>query len=148
MAFRFALAPLLRLRQSIERQRTLSLQDASLQLDRARETLARLESFLADSAVADSAGLATGRTAAELQFAGLLREQFGQFRLQLQEEVRRLDVLREQAVQAYQQAFREREVLESLRDRQRRAYQVEQARRQQQELDATHLLQRWHHRNG
>jgi flagellar export protein FliJ len=148
MAFRFALAPLLRLRQSIERQRTLSLQEASLQLAHAQETLARLERFLADSALADSASLATGRTAAELQFASLLRDQFRHFRHELQEEVRRLEALRKQAVQAYQQAFREREVLESSRASQRRVYQLEQGRRQQKELDAAHLLQRWHHRDG
>lgn len=148
MALRFALAPLLRLRQSIERQRTLALQEASLQLARARETLVQLERFLADSALADAASLAAGRTAAELQFASLLRDQFRELRLQLQGEVRRLEELRQLAAQAYQQAYREREVLETLRARQRRAYQLEQARCQQQELDAAYLLQRWHHRDG
>ena len=148
MAFRFALAPLLRLRQSIEHQRALALQEASLQLARSRETLARLERYLADAALAYSASLARGRTAAELQFASLLREQFRQFHLQLEEEIRRLDALRQQAAQAYQQAYREREVLETLRSRQHRAYQLEQARRQQQELDAAYLLQLVHDRDG
>src|SRR5271166_1613135 len=126
MAFRFALAPLLRLRQSVERQRALALQEASLKVVRAQEALARLEQFLADSAVADSASLAAGRTAADLQFASLLRDQLERFRLHLQDEVRRLETLREQAAYAYHQVYQEREVLETLRARQRRAYQFEQ----------------------
>lgn len=143
MAFRFALAALLRLRHSIERQRTLSLQDAALQLGRARDTLARLELFLVESAINDASLLAAGKTAAELQFASLSREQFENFRHQMKQEVHRREELHHRAVEDYQQALREREVLETLRARQRRVYQLEQGRRQQQELDANYLLRRW-----
>jgi len=146
MAFRFVLAPLLRLRQSIERQRALALQEANLKVSRAQETLAQLERFLAGSAQSDSAALAAGRTAAELQFASVFRENLHRFRQELQSDVRKLELLRQQAAGEYHQAYREREVLETLRARQRRAYQQEQLRRQQQELDAVYLLQRWHHR--
>ncbi len=58
MAFRFALAPILRLRQSIERQRTLGLQEANLRVSRAQQKLAELDRYLSDSAQADSAALA------------------------------------------------------------------------------------------
>jgi flagellar export protein FliJ len=147
MAFRFALAPLLRLRRSIERQRALQMQEASLQVSRAQETLAQLERFLSDSAQSDSAGLIAGCTAAELQFASVLRENLLHYRHELQSDIRKLELLRQQAASAYHQAYREREVLETLRARQRRDYQQEQLRRQQQELDATYLLQRWHRRD-
>jgi flagellar FliJ protein len=147
MSFRFALAPLLRLRQSIERQRALKLQEANLQVSRAQERLAQLERSLSDSAQSDAAGLTAGCTAAELQFASVFRENLQHFRLELQSDIRKLELLRQQAASAYHQAYREREVLETLRARQRRAYQQDQLRRQQQELDATYLLQRWHHRN-
>ena len=148
MAFRFILAPLLRLRQSLERQRALALQQAAFNLTRAQDTLAHLDRFLAESKLADAASLAAGRTAAELQFADLLREQLNQLRLQFEEEVRRLEGLREQTARAYQQAYREREALETLRAHQLRTYHVEQLRRQQRELDAAFLLQRWHRRSG
>ncbi|MGB8011188.1 MAG: flagellar FliJ family protein [Terriglobales bacterium] len=146
MAFRFSLAPLLRLRRSLERQRTLALQEANLQVSRAEEKLAQLESFLSGSVRSDAAGLAAGCTAAELQFAATCRENLLRFRQQLQSELRRLEQLRQQALGEYHQAYREREVLETVRARQYRAYQQEQVRRQQQELDATYLLQRWHRR--
>jgi flagellar export protein FliJ len=147
MAFRFALAPILRLRQSIERQRTLGLQEANLRVSRAQQKLAELDRFLSDSAQADSAALAAGRTAAELQFASVLRENMQRFREELQSDVRQLELLRQKALGEYHRAYREREVLETLRARQRRVYQQEQLRRQQQELDAGYLLQRWHNRN-
>jgi flagellar export protein FliJ len=147
MAFRFTLAPLLRLRQSIERQRTLKLQEANLQVSRAQEKLAQLERSLAESAESDAVALQAGRTAAELQFASVLRENLHLFRQELQSDILKLELLRQQALGEYHQAYREREVLETLRARERRVYQQEQLRRQQQELDATYLLQRWHRRD-
>jgi flagellar export protein FliJ len=147
MAFRFTLAPLLRLRQSIERQRTLKLQEANLQVSRAQEKLAQLERSLAESAESDAVALQAGRTAAELQFASVLRENLHLFRQELQSDILKRELLRQQALGEYHQAYREREVLETLRARERRVYQQEQLRRQQQELDATYLLQRWHRRD-
>ncbi|MGA9355728.1 MAG: flagellar export protein FliJ [Terriglobales bacterium] len=148
MAFHFALASVLRLRQSVERQRSLDLQDAALQVARARDAVARLNAHLTQSATADASSLAAGRTGAELHFCLLIRKQLHELRVRLDEDIVRLESVRQQAAAAYQQAFREREVLENLRARQQRAYQVEQARREQRRLDAAHLLQRWHRREG
>jgi flagellar FliJ protein len=147
MSFRFSLAPLLRLRQSIERQRALQLQEANLRIFRAQETLAQWERYLSDSDQSDAAALIAGRTAAELQFASVLRENLHRFRQELQSDLGKLELVRQQAASEYHQAYREREVLETLRARQRRDYQQEQLRRQQRELDAAYLLQRWHHRS-
>lgn len=144
MGFRFALAPILRLRQSVERQRTLELQKANLQVSRARETLAQLERHLSAAVESDSRGLSSGCRAAELQFAGVLRENLLHFREELQADIQKFELLRQKALGAYHQAYREREILETLRDRQRRVYQQEQARRQQREQDSDYLLQRWH----
>jgi flagellar export protein FliJ len=144
MAFRFALAPILRLRQSLERQRTLQLQEANLQVSRAQQKLESADRFLSDSLSADAAALAVGRTGAELQFADLLRENMLRFRQELQSEIVKLQLLRQKALSDYHQAYRDREVLEGLRARQRRVYQQEQSRRQQQQQDADYLLQRWH----
>jgi len=146
MSFRFTLDPLLRLRQSIERQRTLKLQAANLHVSRAQEKLAQLEHSLAESAESDAVALQAGRTAAELQFASVLRENLHLFRQELHSDILKLEVLRQQALGEYHQAYREREVLETLCVRERRVYQQEKLRRRQRELDATYLLQRWHRR--
>jgi flagellar export protein FliJ len=147
MSFRFTLAPLFRLRQSIERQRTLKLQEANLHVSRTQEKLAQLERSLSEAAQSNATALQSGRTAAELQFASVLRENLHLFRQELQSDMLKLELLRQQALGEYHQAYREREVLETLRARERRVYQQEKLHRQQQELDATYLLQRWHRRN-
>jgi len=87
MAFRFALAPLLRLRQGLEHQCALVLQKACFNVGRAREALDRLDRFRDDCARANSGALATGQTAAELQFAALVRDQMKQLHLRLQDEI-------------------------------------------------------------
>ena len=148
MAFHFKLAPLLRLRQSIERQRALRLQEASLALARAQYALAQLDRFLTDSAQSDSTSLSAGRRAAELQFASLYRENLKYLREELQSDIRDLERKRQKAASEYHQAFREREVLETMRAHQCRDYQQYELRRQQRQLDAAHLLQRWRHRSG
>ncbi len=122
----------------------LALQDANAQLSRAKNRLEELENFLAQSAEADAAALAEARRAVEIQFANLVYEQLQQACLQLRDEIRGLEEARQKAAEAYRQAFREREILEALRSRERQAYRLEAARREQRELDAAFLLQRWH----
>jgi len=143
MPFRFTLAPLLRLRQSIEREQALRLQAANVAVARTQDTLTRLERFLADSAQSDQAGLGAGRRGVELQFASLIRTNLHILREQLLAELRELKHKRQQAAQEYQRAFMEREVLETLRKRQRQAYQIEALRREQREVDAAYLIQLW-----
>jgi len=147
MAFRFALAPLLRLRQSIERQRTLELQEANLRVGRARESLAQLERCVAASAESSAAGLTAGCTSAELQFAAAVRENMVRFAEELRIKIRELELARQIALAAYHLAYREREVLETLRAQQRIVYDKEQSRREQQQLDEMYLLQHCHHRH-
>jgi len=147
MPFRFALAPLLRLRQSVERQRTLELQKANLRVARAQETLAQLKRFLENAAQTDSQGMAAGCTAAELQFASVLRENLLRLRQELQSELCQFELARQKALAAYHEAYRQREILETLRTSQRRAYQQEQSRREQQQQDADYLLRRHHRRD-
>jgi flagellar export protein FliJ len=148
MAFRFALEQILRLRQNLERQRALALQRASMDVARAREALTRLDRAIEESSATDSRWLASGRMAAELHFATLLRDQLQQLRIRVEEEIARLEVVRQEAAQAYKRAMQEREALDALRASQRQTYQREQMRRQQQETDAAFLLRRWHKREG
>ena len=148
MPFRFALAPLLRLRESLERQRALRLREASLAVTRAQDTLSRLEQFLADSARSDHDALSAGRSAAELQFASVVRDHLHVLQQDTSTELHRLEIERRCAADEYRRAYREREVLETVRTRQRHAYQQEELQRGQRELDAAHLLRLWRNRLG
>jgi flagellar export protein FliJ len=128
----------------VERQRTLRLQETSRQVSRAQEALAQLNGSISAREQSDARGLRGGLTGAELEFASVVRENLLQSRKQLQDNIRQLELQREQAATEYHQAYRDRELLETIRTRQHRLYQQEQSRRQQRELDAAYLLQRWH----
>lgn len=147
MPFRFVLAPLLRLRQSLERQRAARLREATLAVTRAQESLARMDQLLTDTTRSDEASLRVGRSAAELQFALTSRANLHHLRQTLQIELRRLELERQEAAAVYHRAYREREVLETLGVQQRHTYQQEQLQREQRELDASHLLQLWRKRD-
>jgi len=148
MSLRFTLSPLLRLRRSVEWQRGRQLQEATEQLRRTQDSLRQFDHDLAAEKKRDRDGLTAGRTAAELQFAFLLQENFERNRRRLLADVRRLELLRQDAVAAYRLAYRERELLESLCLQRRRAHQQEQQRREQREVDAMHLAQRWNRPRG
>jgi flagellar export protein FliJ len=148
MGFRFSLAALLRLRQSVERQQAERLQETSGAVARAHETLATMDRALADQAQWDESSLRQGRCAAELQFSLHARAAMRAKRDSFQVEVQRLEFARQAAALEYGRAYREREVLESLSTQQRHAYQQDQLQREQRELDASHLLQLWRKRLG
>jgi len=148
MAFQFKLGPLLRLRQSIERQQALHLREASLNVARAADALTRLNQYLAGSSEADLVNLRAGRTAVELHFATMSRENLQRLRHELEEELARLKEQRQKVAAEYHRAYREREALEILRDNHRQLYRQEELRRDQRILDESHLIQFWRRRNG
>jgi flagellar biosynthesis chaperone FliJ len=143
MAFRFALAPLLRLRQSLERQQAMRLSEASLAVARAQEMVSRMEVALAESARSGDAALRAGQSAAELQFALLARENMKAQRQKVQAEFQRLELERQRVAGEYRRAYQEREVLETLARRQHSVYVQEQLQREQRDLDASYLMQKW-----
>src|SRR5258708_24963680 len=104
MAFRFALAPLLRLRQSVEKQRAQRLQEATLAVARTRESLAQMDLTLAECARADEASLRAGRRGAEIQFAVMARETMLARRQELLLEIERLELARQARAIHYQHA--------------------------------------------
>lgn len=148
MAFRFALAPVLRLRQSLEKQRAQRLQQATLAVVRAREAVAAMESALVDLARSGEQSLRIGQSGAELQFSLIVRRNMLSRQQQLQTGLENLEVERKAAAAEYQRAYREREVLETLATQQHHAYHQEQLQSEQRELDASHLLQLWRKRLG
>lgn len=115
---------------------------------RARETLARMDRTLAETARSDEASLRVGRSAAELQFALVARGDMLARRQEFQVELQRVELDRQTAAGEYQRAYRDREVLETLATQQRHTYQQEQLQREQRELDASHLFQLWRKRLG
>lgn len=121
----------------------MRLQEASFAVLRAKETLSRIDQSLADSARSDEASLREGRSAAEIQFALLARNNMNALRETFLDEVHRLELEREVKVDEYRRAYREREVLATLSAQQQHTYQQEHRQREQREFDAIHLMQLW-----
>ncbi|HTQ60210.1 MAG TPA: hypothetical protein VMI32_08305 [Candidatus Solibacter sp.] len=140
MAFKYALQPLLRLRQSLERQEEQRLFAIAAIVARLRaeiEQLNQSDVMARRAELNEMAGMAHG---ASLQFAAVCGAAFQATRkklgLQLEEaERRRLLQLRE-----YQTVRQKREIIEGLRERQEAAYELEFARHEQQTADEAFLI--------
>jgi len=142
MAFRFALAALLRLRQSREQQHERLFHEANLrraELRRALEAVARAVSQLKEN---DSQGLNAGMRAAELQFDLLRLSRLAEHRCQLEREVAQAEAECARRLQQFRQAHGERQIIESLRDRQLHSYQRWQEKQAERNFEDLLLLRR------
>ena len=144
MAFRFALAALLRYRESIEEREDLLLRNAQQEVTAIRSQIAQIREqrqLLIQSA---ENALSAGVIASELHSFMLQRQHMEQAIEQLGVKLKDAEKRRDQQREAYQVARQEREVLSIMRDRQLRAYEIEEARRQQSQLDDLFLSRRKH----
>jgi flagellar export protein FliJ len=135
MAFRFSLDGLLRMRQSLERQQELLLLEANHHVRKLEQQKDDLNAALAASAKQEMEGLASGLSAAELQFELLCRSALMQKRGKLEKDIADARAAREIRVAALRQARQQREVIESLRRRQCELYRRVESRQQQREVD-------------
>lgn len=135
MGFKFSLASVLRLRESIEQREELALQKAQYEVERVRQ---RIDELTAELAMANKE-----REEALLQSTEAYRLQDMQTGIQVAKEARQtlLETLetvksvRDRQMKMYQAARSNREMLSDLRVEQRDAWEQEQARMQQKWLD-------------
>jgi flagellar FliJ protein len=142
MAFRFALASLLRYRESIEEREDLLLRNAQQEVAAIRSHIAQIEQQRKLLIQSYEKALSTGVIASELHSFMLQRRQMEQAIQQLSVQLKEAEKQRDQQRKAYQVARQKREVLSIVRDRQKRAYEIEEARREQRQLDDLFLSRR------
>jgi len=142
MAFRFPLQALLRVRQSVERQQELRLQEAKQRVAAVERKVDEVERSRAALGQFEREELQIGVSAAQLQFDVLLRSVLMRQRKELETERARREELRDQRRRELQFARQQREAVESLRTQGLRAYREEQNRREQRRLDDLFLLRR------
>lgn len=142
MAFRFSLASVLRLRESIEKAELQRLQAIAAQLMQVRVEieLADDEIEAAKRQVIEQAS--AGISGAELQLAAIGESARRAYRAALVAKRDELERLRNEQQARYIEARRRREILANLRLRQLSAYEREQARREQQRIDDLFLMRR------
>lgn len=142
MAFRFALAAVLKYRESIEQREYLALERMQQEIAQMEKRLRECEQRQAAAITHREADLGRGTPSVHLQAAYedelTLEKQRDKLRAQLQE----LKGNRQQRVKAYETARQKREVLHDLRARQLDAYRRDQAKREQKALDDAFLSRR------
>lgn len=140
MGFRFTLAAVLRVRESLARREEARLATAHQQLARARAALAQCRSDQLAFRQQNAAGLLAGGTGAELEFAMACQRGFARREEQLVRRCAELEALRKVRQAAYARARRDLRAIETLRDQQRKAFEAAEARREQQAQDELFLL--------
>ena len=142
MAFRFALAAVLKYRESLEQREYLALEKTQQEIVQTKIALDQCEKRRSAATRRREADLRRGVTSVHLQAAyeeeTALEEQGEKLRAHL----RQLQVQRENCLKAYELARRNRELLDKLRTRQLDAYRHDQAKRQQATLDDVFLSRR------
>jgi flagellar export protein FliJ len=142
MGFRFSLAVLLRVRQSLERQQEILLHEASQRVAAVQREVAAVENALKDLAARNEGELKSGMSAAELHFDLLRRSVLRARGKQLQQDMAAAEKTRAGRQEEFQQARRQREAVETLRHNQLQLYLQQEKRKEQNRLDDLFLLRR------
>lgn len=135
MAFRFSLAAVLILRESIEEREFLELE--SIQRNIAGIKLQIEQAGQRERALAEnrSGELVLGLPGGTLQCLYEQEEGSRQYRASLESQSLELESIRKQRTESYQKARRDRETLTTLQKRQLEEYRKRELRREQNTLD-------------
>jgi flagellar export protein FliJ len=133
--FRFTLASLLRVRESIEKREENALQRAEAEVVRARQQIERLTSEIAHAAETREQALRAPIKAHELQAMDTELNAAVASRTALIATLQTLKAQREAQMKRYQAAYSNRQMLTDLSTQQRNEYLQEEDRAQQKRLD-------------
>jgi flagellar FliJ protein len=145
MAFRFPLQAVLRLRQGYERRERLRLEALAAQIALVLSQLSVLEHQSLVARQRATQMLLEGMAGSELHFEALRSAAFAGRRVGLLERLAELERQHRAQQLAYQEARRQKEVIDSLRSRQLGIFRLQQARREQQQLDELFLMRQAGH---
>jgi flagellar FliJ protein len=142
MAFRFSLATVLRVRESIEQREERALQQIQLEIARVLRQIEELSAAIAKAHDTQEDALRQPVPAGYLH--GLLWEAQAAVaqREGLLSTLQALEQQRDKQMKIYRAAHRNHETLISMKRDQRNAYELEQARTQQKSLDDLFMARR------
>ncbi len=135
MAFRFSLAQVLRVRESIEKREELALQRAELEVAEVRRRIEQLTDAIAKTNDARARALLQPIRAIDLQSMQAEMEAAAEARQILLDTLETLLQQRDAQMKRYQDAHNGRQMLTDLEKEHRAEYELEQTRAQQKRLD-------------
>jgi flagellar FliJ protein len=142
MAFRFSLAGVLKLRESIERREYLALERVHMEIAYAEAQLREVDELRSLLVERRQTELAAGIPAIQLQGAFEQELALEHRRDALKLKLEELVAQRQEHVKAYELARQKREMLDDLRARQLDAYLRNRAKREQSAIDDLFLSRR------
>jgi len=142
MAFRFPLDTVLRLRQNLERQELLRLQQANQHVTGIAAHIAQLNRALTEGAKQQVEQLDSGLTGAEMQFQWVCRSVLLESRTELEQKLIAAQRARDVQAEVFRIAHQQRETIETLRRRRLQLYRLYETRREQREADDLFLQRR------
>jgi flagellar export protein FliJ len=140
MPFRYSLQPLLRLRQSLERQEEQRLFAIAAVVARLRSEVERFRQEHLEArreALREASACVSG---AALQYAAFCGAAFDNARKKLEIQLAEAERKRLVQLRIYQASRQKSEILQGLRERQEAAYELELARLEQQAADEAFLI--------
>ena len=145
MAFRFSLATVLKLRQSIEDREERALQKVQADIARVHNQIEALNTQIANVRRQCQSTLLELTPAAHLHVLLTQTQSAEDAKKALYQQLQVLEQQRQQQLAIYQAAHRDRETLTNMFDEQRGLYEQDQARREQKTLDDIFMAR--HHRS-
>jgi len=145
MPFRFSLATVLRVRESMEKREERALQKIQLEMAHVLRQIEELNAEIAKSHEVREQAMQQPIPASYLHMLLWQVQAAGEKRVMLFQNLLVLEQQRDQQIKVYQQAHRDRETLTDMSNQQRDLYEQEQARGEQKSLDDIFMARR--HRN-
>jgi len=142
MPYRFALASVLKLRESLEEILLRRLEQTQLEIAHTLQLLEGLQAHILSTMLSRQSDLAAGTAGADLHFGESVLRQLRSDRQELEEKLAQLRARRRQQLHDYEDARNKRQVLKDLRDRQRSEYENRVAHREQQMADDSFLARK------
>ena len=142
MSFRFSLATVLRIRESLEKREERALQKIQLEMAHVLRQIEELNAEIAKSHKMREQEMAQPIPASHLHMLLWQVQAAGERRGTLFQNLLVLEQQRDQQIKVYQQAHRDRETLTDMSNQQRDIYEQEQARDEQKSLDDIFMARR------
>jgi flagellar export protein FliJ len=135
MAFRFALAAVLKYRKNLEQREYLALGKVLQEIAQVELQLQQCEERRSEAILQRESEASRGIASIHLQDAYERERNLERQRDELQIKRQELRVKRQQCLKAYELARQKHEILEELRNQQLSVYVLEQSRREQRRVD-------------
>jgi len=139
VAFRFPLAPVLKLRESLEERELQLLEQAQHEIGRTVHLLEELRNQRHVVLTARERELANGMVAANLHFSEHLQRRLQEQEHALEARLAELQFRRNRQMGIYEEAKRKRQALSELREKQLAAYESKLAHQAQRNSDDSYL---------